>query len=86
MKANKTIRDYLNAKPGDRILYHRGFLAIDRRPRYDAIPEEKKRAHDLSYLAGYFAAEQEIKNCSIVQNRVDEMVYEYIAIKRGERR
>lgn len=64
--------------------YHTGFLAIDRRIEPGMSHEAKAAARDLGRKASHYikmAAEGQV---FLVQRRIDEMVFEYIAIEKGE--
>jgi hypothetical protein len=68
------------AAPGDRIEYHRGFLAVDTIPMISKLPETDRTA--LKQLAGraWWAAEQRLVH--LVQERLGPDLFSYIAIAR----
>ena len=68
------------AAPGDRLEYHRGFLAVDIVPVISKLPEPERAA--LKQLAGraWWAAEQRLVH--LVQERLGPGLFAYIAIAR----
>lgn len=68
------------ATPGDRLEYHRGFLAVDTIPMISKLPETDRAT--LKQLAGraWWAAEQRLVH--LVQERLGPDLFAYIAIAR----
>jgi hypothetical protein len=68
------------AAPGDRLEYHRGFLAVDTIPMISKLPETDRAA--LKQVAGraWWAAEQRLVH--LVQERLGPDLFAYIAIAR----
>lgn len=79
-----TEQDFLawlaGAAPGDRIEYHRGFLARDRMT-YDRDPEKRNR---LSILSAKVRAIAEQGHVHLAQVRLGPERWSYIAIATGK--
>lgn len=67
------------AKPGDAFVYHIGYLPVDRHARFDWHPGKK-----VDVLAKIVYGHYMMGRCLLVQKRVDEGIFEYIAVKRKE--
>ena len=68
------------AAPGDRITYHRGFLARDASAQLQVLPEPKRAA--LQKLAGRALTLFEGGLCDLVQKRHDFEDYSYLIVAR----
>ena len=64
----------MSAEPGDSIVYHRGFLSIDRKRAGD-------RAKQLEELAAWVLLSSERRSVVLLQRRHADGDYEYIAQK-----
>lgn len=71
---------YGSAVPGDRIVYHRGFLAIDVSPLTFKLPEAERRT--LLRVAERAMQLAEDGLLHLVQRRAGEGQYMYLAIAR----
>jgi hypothetical protein len=71
---------YGSAMPGDRIVYHRGFLAIDVSPLTFKLPDAERRA--LQRVAERALQLAECGLVHLVQRRVAEGEFIYLAIAR----
>jgi hypothetical protein len=72
---------YGAAMPGDRLVYHRGFLAIDVSPLTFKLPEPDRRV--LLRLAERALKMAEAGLVHLVQQRIAEDAFTYIAIARS---
>ena len=72
------------AVPGDTLVYHRGFLAVDATSVTSKLPSEQKRALRLVASAALRAAEKGLVH--LVQARIGPDQFAYIAIARTEPR
>jgi hypothetical protein len=69
------------AVPGDRLVYHRGFLAIDVSPLTFKLPEPERRM--LQRVADRALQLAEAGLIHVVQRRIAEDEFAYIAIARS---
>lgn len=72
------------AAPGETLVYHRGFLAVDATSVTSKLPSEQKRALRLVASAALRAAEQGLVH--LVQARIGPDRFAYIAIARTKPR
>lgn len=72
------------AAPGETLVYHRGFLAVDSTSVTSKLPSEQKRALRLVASAALRAAEQGLVH--LVQARIGPDQFAYIAIARTKPR
>ena len=68
------------AVPGDRIVYHRGFLAVDASPLTSIVPDAERRA--LLRVAERALQLAEDGLVHLVQRRMGEGDFTYLAIAR----
>ena len=68
------------AAPGDRLEYHRGFLAVDTIPMISKLPEADRAALKQVGARAWWAAEQRLVH--LVQERLGPDLFAYIAIAR----
>jgi len=68
------------AAPGDRLEYHRGFLAVDIVPVISKLPEPDHAALKTLATRAYWAAGQRLVH--LVQERLGPDLFAYIAIAR----
>ena len=68
------------AAPGDRLEYHRGFLAVDIVPVISNLPEPERAALKALGARAWWAAEQRLVH--LVQERLGPGLFAYIAIAR----
>ena len=68
------------AAPGDRLEYHRGFLAVDIVPVISNLPEPERAALKTLGARAWWAAEQRLVH--LVQERLGPGLFAYIAIAR----
>lgn len=68
------------AAPGDRLEYHRGFLALDVLPLPGALPENERRELKRLGSRAFWAAEQSLVH--LVQRREGPDDFAYLAIAR----
>jgi hypothetical protein len=75
-----------NALPGERIEYHRGHLLIDRSRKHGLLSEKDRR--ELSAVANRALALAEEGRLCLVQQRLGEHDYRYLAVvtRRGRGR
>jgi hypothetical protein len=75
-----------NALPGDRLEYHRGHLLIDRSRKHGLFSEKDRR--ELSAVANRALALAEEGQLCLVQQRLGEQDYRYLAVvtRRGRAR
>lgn len=79
LRAN-TFRAWLeNAKPGDRIEYHRGFLPLDRDRGVSPLGEKRRR--ELVSISARAAALADAGDVLLVQRRHGDCDYSYVAIQ-----
>lgn len=71
---------YGSAVPGDRIIYHRGFLAIDVSPLTFKLPDAERRT--LLRVAQRALQLAEDGLVHLVQRRIGEELFIYLAIAR----
>jgi len=72
------------ATPGDRLEYHRGFLAVDTIPMVSRLSEAERAALKKLAARAWWAAEQHLVH--LVQERLGPDLFAYIAIARPRRR
>ena len=72
------------ATPGDRFEYHRGFLCLDRSASAHRLPERQRQ--QLNALADFAHTAAENQRVSLIQRRLGDDDYSYIAIKSGGKR
>lgn len=72
------------AAPGEMLVYHRGFLAVDATSVISKLPSEQQRALRLVASAALRAAEQGLVH--LVQARIGPDQFAYIAIARSRPR
>jgi hypothetical protein len=72
------------AAPGETLVYHRGFLALDATSIISKLPAEHQRALRLMASAALRAAEQGLVH--LVQARIGPDQFAYIAIARARPR
>lgn len=72
------------AAPGETLVYHRGFLAVDATSVISKLPAEQQRALRLVASAALRAAEQGLVH--LVQARIGPDQFAYIAIARARPR
>jgi hypothetical protein len=70
------------AKPGERLTYHRGFLALDRAPASPSTARERAR---LDILAKHVLAAAEVGLIHLFQRRLEAGSFHYIAVKAHAR-
>jgi hypothetical protein len=70
------------AKPGERLTYHRGFLALDRSPGSPSSARERAR---LDILAKQVLAAAEVGLIHLLQRRLEAGFFHYIAVKAHAR-
>jgi hypothetical protein len=68
------------AAPGDRIEYHRGFLAVDIVPVISRLPDHERRTLKTMAARAWWASEQRLVH--LVQQRLGHDRFAYIAIAR----
>ena len=68
------------AAPGDRIEYHRGFLAVDIVPVISRLQDHERRALKTMAARAWWASEQRLVH--LVQQRLGPDRFAYIAIAR----
>ncbi|TCZ63590.1 hypothetical protein [Roseicella aquatilis] len=73
-----------SAVPGDRIVYHRGFLAVDASPLTSIVPDAERRA--LLRVAERALQLAEDGLVHLVQRRMGEGDFTYLAIARPRAR
>jgi hypothetical protein len=73
-----------SAAPGDRLEYHRGFLAVDIVPAISKLPEPERAALKTLGARAWWAAEQRLVH--LVQERLGPGSFAYIAIARPKPR
>lgn len=66
-----------NAVPGEKVLYHTGFLPEETRHTLYMKPENQA----LKKLQGHLQAEYDAGNIDLIQRKVVDYVYEYFAIR-----
>jgi hypothetical protein len=77
------LRNWINeAKPGERLTYHRGFLALDRAPGSRLTERERVR---LDILAKDMLAAAELGLLHLLQRRLVTGAFGYIAVKAHAR-
>ena len=72
------------AVPGDRLVYHRGFLAVDTIPVISRLPEPERAALQKLAARAWWAAEERVVH--LVQERNGPDDYSYLAIARPRRK
>jgi hypothetical protein len=72
------------AVPGDRLEYHRGFLALDIFPMFTCLPDKDRAELGRLGSRAFWAAEQELVH--LVQERVGPDQFAYIAVARPKPR
>lgn len=73
------IKWFERAKPGDRIKYHVGHLVIDRAGGFSRLGEKRRR--ELCIIADRAASLADKGRLVLVQRRLDEGEFSYLAIK-----
>lgn len=68
------------AASGDRLEYHRGFLAVDTIPMISKLPETERAALKAMAARAWWASEQRLVH--LVQERLGPDLFAYIAIAR----
>ena len=68
------------AEPGDSLVYHRGFLAVDATSVISKLSAERQRTLQLVAAAARRAAEQNLVH--LVQSRLGPDAFAYIAVAR----
>lgn len=68
------------AAPGDRLEYHRGFLAVDTIPMISKLPETDRATLKQLASRAWWAAAQDLVH--LVQERLGPDLFAYIAIAR----
>ena len=68
------------AAPGDRLEYHRGFLAVDTIPVISKLPETERSAMKMLASRAWWASEQRLVH--LVQERLGPDLFAYLAIAR----
>lgn len=68
------------AEPGDSLVYHRGFLAVDATSVISKLSAERQRTLQLVAAAARRAAEQNLVH--LVQSRLGPDTFAYIAVAR----
>ena len=68
------------AAPGDRLEYHRGFLAVDTIPVISKLPEAERAALKMLASRAWWASEQRLVH--LVQERLSPDLFAYVAIAR----
>jgi hypothetical protein len=68
------------AEPGEALVYHRGFLAVDATSVISKLPADRQRTLQLVAAAARRAAEQNLVH--LVQERVGPDRFAYIAVAR----
>jgi hypothetical protein len=72
------------AEPGETLVYHRGFLAVDATSVISKLPSDQQRVLRLVAAAALRAAEQDLVH--LVQARIGPDQFAYIAIARSKPR
>lgn len=72
------------AEPGETLVYHRGFLAVDATSVISKLPSEQQRVLRLMAAAALRAAEQDLVH--LVQARIGPDQFAYIAVARRKPR
>ncbi len=72
------------AEPGETLIYHRGFLAVDATAVLSKLPADRQRALRQVAAAALRAAEQNLVH--LVQARIGPDLFAYIAIARPKPR
>lgn len=72
------------AEPGEALVYHRGFLAVDTTSIVSKLPSAQQRALRLLAAAALRAAAQELVH--LVQDRIGPDQFAYIAVARRKPR
>ena len=68
------------AAPGDRLEYHRGFLAVDTIPVISKLSETERAALKMLASRAWWASEQRLVH--LVQERLGPDLFAYLAIAR----
>lgn len=68
------------AEPGEALVYHRGFLAVDATSVISKLPADRQRTLQLVAAAARRAAEQNLVH--LVQSRLGPDAFAYIAVAR----
>ena len=68
------------AEPGEVLVYHRGFLAVDATSVISKLPADRQRTLQLVAAAARRAAEQNLVH--LVQSRLGPDAFAYIAVAR----
>jgi hypothetical protein len=72
------------AEPGETLIYHRGFLAVDATAILSKLPADRQRALRQVAAAALRAAEQNLLH--LVQARIGPDQFAYIAVARAKPR
>lgn len=72
------------AEPGETLIYHRGFLAVDTTAVLSKLPADRQRALRLVAATALRAAEQNLVH--LVQARIGPDQFAYIAVARRKPR
>ena len=72
------------AEPGETLIYHRGFLAVDATAILSKLPADRQRALRQVAAAALRAAEQNLLH--LVQARIGPDQFAYIAVARDKPR
>lgn len=72
------------AEPGEALVYHRGFLAVDATSVVSTLPSDEQRALRLLAAAALRAAAQDLVH--LVQDRIGPDQFAYIAVARRKPR
>lgn len=74
---NEVQQWFRTSQPGDRMVYHVGALAGDRK-------RKNEQAKSLSMAARYLLLAERDGEVTLVQRRLDERQHEYIAVRRDK--
>ncbi|WP_196223267.1 hypothetical protein [Roseibium sp. RKSG952] len=66
--------------PGDRLEYHRGFLALDAYPMFSRLTDAARKELQRLGTRAFWAAEQDLVH--LLQKRIGEERFSYIAVAR----
>ena len=72
-----------SALPGDRIEYHRGFLSVDRSAHTHRLPDRQRR--QFMEVADFAMTAADDRRVALIQRRLGDDDYSYIAVKMGGR-
>ena len=74
-----------DALPGQAVEYHRGYLAKDREPSKAMSQFDREKVRDLGEVADYAWAAAKAGVVRLVQRRLGDMRYSYLAVRRRMR-